>query len=57
MATVLTNEQKAAKWDLAKSKEKRAWAKQAILLKKASEAKITASEAEIDAYVKVHYTK
>ena len=56
MAT-LTAEQKAAKWDEAKRKERRAWAKQAILLKKAVEKGIVATDAEIDIYVKAHYAK
>jgi len=52
---MLTQEQKAQKYDERIKKEKRGWAKQAILLKKAQEKGITASEAEIDAYVKERY--
>lgn len=35
-----------------KEKEKRYWAKQAIILQKAKEKGITATDAEVDAYIK-----
>ena len=53
----LTIEQKAAKLDAQEAKNRRYWAKQAIMLKKAAEKGIVATEAEIDVYVKNHYTK
>lgn len=38
-----------------KNKERRYWAKQAVILNKAQKQGITATDAEIDAYVKAHY--
>lgn len=47
----LTNEQKAAKFDALKAKEKRYWVRQSITLKKAEAAGIKVTEKEIDDYI------
>jgi len=57
MATTMTDAQKAAKYDAQKAKERRYWAAQQIVLAKAKDKGIVATPAEVDAYVKLHYTK
>ena len=50
----LSKEEKAAKYDAQKVKERRYWVKQAIMLQKAQAAGIRVTEAEIDDYIKDH---
>ena len=40
-----------------KTKERRYWAKQAVILAKAQKQGIGATNAEIDTYIKTHYNK
>ena len=40
-----------------KDKERRYWAKQAVILAKAQKQGIGATNAEIDTYIKTHYNK
>ena len=48
----LSKDEKAARYDAQKAKEKRYWVKQTIMFKKAVVAGIKVTEAEIDAYIK-----
>ena len=48
----LSKDEKVARYDAQKAKEKRYWVKQAIMLKKAQAAGIKVTEAEIDDYIK-----
>ena len=51
----LTDKEKVARYDELKRKERRYWAKQVLMLRKATEAGIKVTDAEIDAYVKSKY--
>ena len=53
----LSKDEKAARYDAQKAKEKRYWVMQAIMLKKAQAAGIKVTEAEIDDYIKARARK